>query len=124
MCYRGEEDDDDYGGRKVIPYPKGVEDLYEKNQIEHGYKWSPVKVYRKAFPRGLKPRDFWRITLKMTSRKPLTRPDRQKATLIATIRDPDHRLPVYNEVVAMMNRAGWLTQSLQINDAVRIRAAG
>jgi len=60
----------------------------------------------------------------MTSRKPLTRPDRQKATLIATIRDPDHRLPVYNEVVAMMNRAGWLTQSLQINDAVRIRAAG
>lgn len=123
MCYRGEENSDDYGGRKVIPYPKGIEDLYEKNQIEHGYKWSPVKVYRTTFPKGLKPRDFWRITLKMTSRKPLTRPDRQKATLIATIRDPQRRLPVYNEVVAMMNRAGWISQSLQIKDTVRIRAA-
>ena len=121
MCYRGEEDDD-YGGRKVIPYPKGVEDLYEKNQIEHGYKWSPVKVYRKTFPRGLKPRDFWRITLKMTARKASSRPDRQKATLIATIRDPGKQLPVYNEVIQMMNRFGWQTQSLQVRDGVRVRA--
>ncbi len=44
---------------KVPPEPKDVSRMYERQLIEHGFKWSPVKVYRKKMQciRG----DEWRL---------------------------------------------------------------
>jgi len=111
-----------YGGREIMPYPKDYEELFEKSQIQNGFKWSPVKVFRRDFKRGIQPQDTWRITLKMSARKPTGIPSIQPVALIATIRDPEKKQPVYNDVVKMMNRSGWITQNLQIREGVRIRA--
>lgn len=111
-----------YGGRKVIPYPKDYQELFEKSQIEHGFKWSPVKVFRRELKHGIDPKDKWRITLEVSSRKNSFAPPRQPVALIATIRDPDKQLPVYNEVVTMMNRVGWITENLRVRESTRIRA--
>lgn len=121
MCWTGDDGKMEYD-RKVIPYPKNVGDLYEKNQIEHGFKWSPVKVFRHSFKK-LVPRDFWRISLEMITRHPTTPPASQKVALIVTIRDPERQQPVYNEVIQMMNRSGWVTQNLQVRESTRIRTA-
>lgn len=121
MCWEGDDGKVDYE-RKVIPYPKDVSDLFEKNQIEHGFKWSPVKVFRHRFTR-LVPRDYWRIAIEMSARHPVAPTNRQRVALLVTIRDPDRRQPVYNDVVQMMNRSGWITENLQIKETARVRAA-
>jgi hypothetical protein len=39
--------------KKKIPCePRDISRLYEKHLVEHGFKWSPIKVYREDFPRG------------------------------------------------------------------------
>lgn len=112
----------EYGGREVIPYPKDISELFEKNQIEHGFKWSPVKVFRRRMHR-VTPGDTWRIGLEMMFRKPdYIPPSRQNVVLIATVSDPERRLPVYNEAAAMMARSGWVTENLQLRGSARVRA--
>jgi hypothetical protein len=115
-----EGDKEDYSG-KLVPYPKDYKDLFEKNQIQHGFKWSPVKVYRKSFSH-IDPRDMWRISMDMSKRKPEFEVTNQPVALIVTIRDPEGKQPVYDEVVAMMNRTGWQTQNLPIKAQTRVRA--
>lgn len=112
---------EEYEGREVIPYPKDYKELFEKSQIEHGFKWSPVKVFRRRMKR-VQPSDTWRISLDMHLRKSsFAPPARQQAVLIATISDPDQQLPVYNEVVTMMQQFHWQTQNLQLRTAARVR---
>jgi hypothetical protein len=80
-----------------------------------------VKVFRRRMQR-VTPLDTWRISLSMHMRKPdFTPPIRQKVVLLATIADPARKLPVYNEVVAMMSRVGWVTQNLQLRTPTRVR---
>jgi hypothetical protein len=122
ICKMDGSDVGDYK-RQVLPFPENVKDLFEKNQIEHGFKWSPVKVYRRKFEK-LSAGDMWRLTIEMSSRTPWHHPLQQPISLIATIRDPEGKRPVYNEVVQMMNRAGWITQNLQVRDVIRVRAQG
>lgn len=110
-----------YRGGQIFPYPKDFRELFETSQIEHGFKWSPTKVYRRTMTR-LDPRDKWRIGLDMSTRKPeFTPPARQKAVLVVTIADPGKSLPVYNEVVVMMRHVSWQTENLQIRADTRIR---
>ena len=114
-------DGENYEGREIIPYPKDYKELFEKSQIEHGFKWSPVKVFRRRMTR-VEPSDTWRVSLEMHTRKTgFNPPARQQAVLIATISDPGQQLPVFNEVVAMMNQVRWQTQNLRLRSAERIR---
>ena len=111
----------EYCGGQIFPYPKDYRQLFEKSLIENGFKWSPVKVYRRVMTR-LDPHDTWRISLEMATRKSeFTPPPRQKAVLIVTIADPGKSLPVYNEVVALMGQVGWKTENLQLRADARVR---
>jgi hypothetical protein len=56
-----------------------------------------------------------------STRKPELSLTNQRASLIVTIRDPDGQLPVYDEVIQMMNRSGWITQDLSVKAQSRIR---
>lgn len=106
--------------RRIVPYPEDYEDLFEKNQIQHGYKWSPVKVYRCRMARIQSP-DAWRIGLSMQTRSQSVDVPAQKAVLVATIADPEAKRPVYDEVMALLNQFGWITQNLQIRTPGRVR---
>ncbi|MFA7231761.1 MAG: S8 family peptidase [Victivallaceae bacterium] len=101
--------------------PEDVKDLFEENQIAHGFKWSPVKVYKKSFKRleG----DEWGLRLEVlyrdhagTDRHP------QNVALLVTIADPERKQPVYNEVVQLLNQRGWSSTNLNLSSRIRQQA--
>ncbi len=107
---------------KIPPEPKDYGKLYEKYLVENGFKWSPVKVYRKKCERISGQR--WRICMQMHSRAGLGLDVAvpQNIALVVTLFDPKRQKPVYNDVVRAMNQSGWLHQDLQVSERVRIRA--
>ena len=106
--------------KKIPCEPRDISKLYEKHLVEHGFKWSPVKVYREDFPRGTAG-DHWRVVVSAEDRKGASDPQPTTLALIVTIRDPERQLPVYDEVVARMAQSGWITQDLRVSERVRAR---
>ncbi len=118
------EDDEGHTKREfnsVVPVaPKDLKKLYEKHQIENGFKWSPVKAYYAKFPQG-KGIETWRLRMKVTRRAELDMPDQpQRATLLLTIRANTSDLPVYNETIRTMNQAGWVTADIDEHIVIRV----
>lgn len=106
--------------RKVIPYPKDFSEMFEKQQIEHGFKWSPLKVYKTSMQR-VECGDKWRISLEFIARRLSFTPAMQDVALVVTLRDPERKQPVYNEVIREMAQSGWVTENLQVREEVRSR---
>lgn len=108
---------------KIWPLPKseGLSELYERYQIEHGFKWSPLKVYRRIMPRGVKGK-IWNLQLNLLQRYnyKFTRPQPQQVSLIVTMRDPNKTAPVYDQTVTRMREIRWITQDLQVEERIRI----
>jgi len=106
--------------KKIPPEPRDLSQLYESHLVEHGFKWSPVKVYRRHMKRGIQGKD-WRLKVTVNNRSGFVSVDPQKFALIVTILDPNREKPVYDEVVTQMQNLGWVTTDLQINERVRMR---
>ena len=93
--------------------------LYEKDQIEHSFKWSPVKVYEKIFPRGVGPTTEWSLDVEYLARDGVTIPrEGVPFTAILTISDPDKEKPVFNDVRQMLQSLG--VQAVDIKTAARV----
>jgi len=92
---------------------------YEKDLVEHGFKWSPVKVYRRDIPNGIQGQ-HWRLDISLENRDRHVSVAKQRAALVITISDPAKRAPVYDEMVVEMNRLGWAATDLQIRPRVRV----
>ncbi|MGN8009444.1 S8 family anti-phage peptidase IteS [Acinetobacter sp. 22301] len=99
--------------------PDDINERYEVSQIEHGFKWSPVKAYYKRFPRGTGV-ETWRLKMKVMRRAEEDMPQTaQNAILVLTIRSLDPELPVYNEMIQEFRSMGWVTQP--IDNHLRLR---
>ena len=107
---------------QIHPEPKNkdLSALYEDYQIKHGFKWSPLKVYRRYMPKGVTGKT-WNLRLSMLSRSNYTVVAPQKVALIVTMRDPHRKFPVYDETINLMRNIGWITQDLQVEERIRIR---
>jgi len=108
--------------KQVPESPKDISKLYEKHLIEHGFKWSPVKVYQRDITRGVTGEN-WRLVVEGQDRSGFMSDEPTPTALIITIRDhdPHSTKPVYNEVVAKMTARGWITQDIPITNRVRTR---
>jgi len=107
--------------RQVHPFPKrGKVSAREKALVEHGLKWSPIKVYRRVIPRGVGG-DTWRMTVDATDRSGAQNVPIRVA-LVLTIADPEQQAPVYNDLVQAMNKLGWVTSDISIRERARYRA--
>lgn len=105
--------------KQVPEDPKLRGSAYEQDLVKHGFKWSPVKVYRRKMTRG--PGQFpWRLAISITHRAGVELFPPQPAALVITVSDPDKRAPVYNEMVTMMSRLGWGAYDLQITSRARL----
>lgn len=91
---------------------------YEEDLVKHGFKWSPVKVYRREMPRGITG-ETWRLDLSVHHRNGHVPNHPQRAALIITISDPLKRARVYDEMVIQMNKFGWLANDLQLTQRLR-----
>ena len=91
--------------REILPLPQehGIGAQHEKELIDHGWKWSPTKVYERTFTRmQVNPREIgWRLSLELLLRRELedSRAEvRQPFWLGIRIADPEQRSPVYQEM--------------------------
>jgi serine protease AprX len=105
--------------RQIPPEPKDYTRLFEKHLVEHGFKWSPVKVFRERLEKAGGSR--WRLMMKLLYRSEtdLLRP--QRVALVVTMFDPERRRPVYDDVARAMAVSGWVTQDLRIDERIRAR---
>jgi serine protease AprX len=103
--------------RQIPPEPKDISKLYERQLIEHGFKWSPVKVYRRSM-KGVSGK-LWRLKIDLLNRSGFSTATPQGAAVIITMSDPQQKANVYDEVVTLMQKAGWATNDLQVQTRVR-----
>jgi hypothetical protein len=101
----------------VKTIPRDARLLSEKELIAHGFKWSPVKVYRLKPSRGVSG-EPWQLQLTLTPRSEVT--EAQSVALVITLRSDDPSAPVYDQVVQLMNRNGWITSNLDLRARTRI----
>ena len=106
--------------KQIPPEPRDLSQLFESHLVEHGFKWSPIKVYRRHMKRGIRGRD-WRLKVTVNHRSGFASTNPQEFALIVTIRDPNREKPVYDEVVSQMQSMGWITTDLQVSERVRMR---
>ncbi|RIX44664.1 MAG: hypothetical protein D3M94_14350 [Rhodocyclales bacterium GT-UBC] len=84
-------------------------DLYEEAMIDHGFKWSPVKVYRATFARGKAGKRF-RLYLDLLRRAgEAPRLEPQRAVVLVTMRALEPNPAVYNDGIAAVNSQQWAT---------------
>jgi hypothetical protein len=106
--------------KKLVPEdPKLVGSHFEEDLVQHGFKWSPVKVYRREMVKGVKGKK-WRLDLSVHHRAGHAPAAPERAVLIVTVSDPARQAPVYNEMVVQMNRLGWAATDLQIRPRLRL----
>ncbi|WP_142683547.1 S8 family peptidase [Chitinophaga polysaccharea] len=98
---------------------EGEGSLFEKDQIEHSFKWSPVKVYEKTFPRGVGPTTDWSLDVEYLARDGVAIPrEGVPFTAILTISDPNNEQPVFNDMRQMLQSLG--VQAVDIKTAARV----
>lgn len=104
------------------PDPSELTKLYERNLVMYGFKWSPVKVYRRRLM-GVSG-NRWRIKMQLLHRAGTAEVRPQNVALVATLFDPEHAKPVYNDVVTAMARFNWIAEDLRVDERIRARAHG
>ena len=94
-------------------------DLAEEAMIDHGFKWSPVKVYRTAFRRGKAGGNF-RLYLEMLRRagEP-SRREAQHAVVLITMRGISGETEVYNDGIRALNQKNWVANNVATKTRVR-----
>jgi len=105
---------------QIPAQPKDLSKLYERHLIEHGFKWSPLKVYMRRMPRGVRGRT-WGLRLSMVARDRFAPRKPQKVALIVTWRDPAKKGRVYDETLARIRQSDWIAQELRVEERVRLR---
>ena len=105
-----------------IPSEHRIQAQYERDLIEHSWKWSPAKVYeRKFYDMHIKPNERrWELRAELLLRRelePMRDQVRQSFWLGIKISDPDQISPVYQEMrqrIESMALAGPLVLRPQI----------
>ncbi|WP_062469208.1 S8 family anti-phage peptidase IteS [Variovorax boronicumulans] len=95
-------------------------DGYEAAQIEHGGKWAPVKVHRKAFPGGISGSE-WALQARPYLRAfepPLTQPI--QAYIVCTLRSLSGDMSVHADGLRALNATNWISNSVPVRVPVRI----
>ncbi len=118
---RQEQKDGNFLGRLDPVYLPNSADakLFEKEQIEHSFKWSPIKVFEKTFPRGVGPSTNWRLEIEYLERDGEKVPmDGVPFTALLTISDINKKAPVFNEMRQMLQSTG--VNIMDIKTAARV----
>lgn len=93
---------------------------FESAQIEHGGKWSPVKIHRKAFKRGIASGN-WALQAKVTLRanEPvLSEP--LPVTIIVTLKSLNGDTQVYADGLRALNINNWVHTPLPVRVPVTV----
>ena len=102
--------------RQVPPDPSLSGSTYEEDLVRFGFKWCPIKSYKRDFTRGVNAIQ-WRLLVELLHRHDEV-PAPQPFALVVTITgEPDQ--PVYDDIVAALRI--YQTQDLALRTEVRQR---
>lgn len=93
----------------------------EAAQVEHGGKWSPVKLYRRRFPKGAAG-DTWGLQatiLRRAIQPQLAQPLR--VVIAVTLRALDNNPHVYEEGRRLLAASNWISQDLSQRVDIPVR---
>ncbi|NCT94295.1 MAG: S8 family peptidase [Chitinophagaceae bacterium] len=114
---RQEQEDGHYIGR-LNNTSLSSNHMYEKNQIEHSYKWSTIKVFEKNF-KGVGPSTNWRLEVEYLARDGQLIPSNGiPFTVLLTISDPKGKEPVFKDMHQSLQALG--VKIVDIKNAARI----
>lgn len=108
-----------------MPQNHGSGAQHEADLIEHGWKWSPTKVYERTFSRmKVDPKELgWRLSVELLLRRELE-PDRdnvrQPFWLGIRIVDPEQRGQVYQEISQQIQATTALAQPISLRAPIRV----
>lgn len=105
---------------QVPPEPGDASSKYERDLLEHGFKWSPIKVYKRIMQRAGAGKE-WRLMMRCYHRSGFDGPQPQPVAVVITIEDPDGKLPVYNDGVVAARAASLIMQDLTIKHQLRLQ---
>ncbi|MFZ6681932.1 S8 family anti-phage peptidase IteS [Undibacterium sp. Tian12W] len=94
---------------------------FEEAQVEHGGKWSPVKTYRRIFPKGAAG-NVWALQATLLRRAfepPLAQPLR--VVIAVTLRSIDGNPKVYQEGRRLLAATNWLHQDIATRITLPVR---
>lgn len=117
---RQEGDDGRFEGEVPPAYlPEKSSPHLESKLIEHGLKWSPIKVYRRHAKIGVGASSNWRLVIEYLERAESRMPvDGVPFSCILTITDPNGDQPVFNDMRQSLQSIG--VQLENIRTAARI----
>lgn len=117
---RQEQKNGKFKGRLDPKYlPENTSAHYEKDQIEHGFKWSPVKVFEKTFSRGVGRSENWQLVVEALARDGEALPENGVPfTALLTISDPRAEEPVFDDMRQSLTAIG--VETVDIKTAARI----
>ncbi len=104
--------------RGCVPLDCAWDEKYERERVENGFKWSPIKSYYKNM-KGIKVGDGWKIRIDMNQRNEISIPY-QEFVLIVTIRDPKGG-DIYSEIINGLREQGYITNNLETKQQLRQR---
>lgn len=112
--------DGDHIDSKVPMKGEAGSDGYESAQVEHGGKWSPVKVHRKSFPRGVTGED-WVLQARafMRALEPALT-ESLRVYITCTLRALDGNPNVYADGIRALNATNWVHQSLPVQVPIHV----
>lgn len=115
------QEDGKWKGRLDSLYLPGQTEhpVQESSLVQHGLKWSPVKVYAKTMKYGVGKLSTWRLSVNYLTRAGEVMPDDGVPfTAILTISDPKGEQPVFNDLRQTLTALG--VQIADIRTAARI----
>lgn len=108
---------EDFKGQ--VPLEKNWDGKFEKAQVEHGFKWSPIKSYYRKLSKGIQIKNGWKLRIDMHGRSNMTLKS-QEFVLIMTIKDPNGN-DIYSEMVNGLRDNGYITNNLEVRQTIRER---
>jgi hypothetical protein len=106
---------------ELRPYPPRPEGASERQLVQNGLKWVPLKLYKRRFSRLQ--RRQWRLKAEFLQRGlPLAEGEAQECLLLLTIRALVANRLVYDELVREMVQLGWSVSDLTLRSQHRLQA--
>ncbi|KJS17904.1 MAG: hypothetical protein VR69_03100, partial [Peptococcaceae bacterium BRH_c4b] len=97
-----------------VPLDVKWEEKYERERVENGFNWCPIKSYYRKIKQGIGGAS-WRLYVDCTTRSNAFI-ERQPFTLIITIKDPSGKEDIYSEVINQLRERGFSFKDLQVQE--------
>lgn len=101
-----------------IPLEKQWSEKYESQQVEHGFKWNPIKSYHGKHPKGISG-DGWKLRIDCTGRSNFSFIE-QEVYLIIEISDPNGN-DIYSEIISDLDVKAFSHNELSITSRTRLQ---